>query len=872
MKKLCLLCFVVVISSICAAQRLPQIAVPEHYQLTLVPDFTNNTFSGEETIEVRILKATSKIVLNSADIKFSAVSVTGGNSAQHATVTPYEKNEMVTLTVEKQLSPGPADIEIKYTGILNDQLRGFYLGHDEKGEKYAVTQFEATDARRAFPSFDEPDYKATFNLTIVAPKDMAVISNSKTISDTPGPGEEKHTVHFATTPKMSSYLLAVAVGHFESIEGSADGIPIRVWTTPGKKELGRFALEAAEHVMQYYNHYFAIKYPYGKLDLIGLPDFSAGAMENTACITFRDVLLLLNQQNASVDNKKEVASVIAHEMAHQWFGDLVTMQWWDDVWLNEGFATWMSSKPIEAWKPEWQISLDDVKDTARAMDVDSLANTRPIHQAAETPAQILELFDGIAYQKTAAVLNMLESYLGPETFRAGVNLYLKQHEYANAVAGDFWSAQATASHKPVDKIMPTFVEQPGVPLVSVNSHCSGNKTTGTLTQQRYFFDPEKLGQDNDQLWMIPVCLKGNTAGKTQQCELLTKKTQNFTMQGCSPWIFANTNAKGYYRSEYTPGATKALAHDAEASLNPAERMMLLSDTWAAVRVGHETIGDYLTLAQGLQQDRNWAVVAQLAKQLTYIGDNLVNKSDRDPYDQWVSRLMTGTANALGWTPRPDESSQQKELRATLLVALGYTARDPKAITAAHSIAVQALENPSSVDRSLATAAFQVAANAGDSDLYDKVMSHLQSASTPDQYDLYLRTLARFTKPELVEKTLQYAISSAVRSQDAPLLLARVLQNPAAEKQAWEFIQSHWTQITNEGGPFSSSAIVEAAGTFCDSGMHDELRDFFSTHKAPAAERTLKQSLERINYCVDLKSHQGGQLSSWLQQHNASTGE
>lgn len=870
MKKIWILCLLAACSTLCIAQRLPKIAVPEHYELKLTPDFSNNTFSGKEKIEIRILKPTTKIVLNSAEIKFQSVGIRSDGASQAATVTPDEKNEMVTLEVKKELAAGPATIEIQYTGILNDQLRGFYLGHDEKGEKYAVTQFEATDARRAFPSFDEPDYKATFNLTITAPKDMVVLSNSKTVSDVPGPGEDQHTVHFSTTPKMSSYLLAVAVGHFESIAGSADGIPIRVWTTPGKKELGHFALDVAEHAMQYYNQYFGIKYPYGKLDLIGLPDFSAGAMENTACITFRDVLLLLNEQTASLDDKKEVAGVITHEMAHQWFGDLVTMKWWDDVWLNEGFATWMSSKPIEAWKPEWQISLDDVQDTARALNVDSLANTRPIHQEAETPGEILELFDRIAYEKTAAVLNMLESYLGPETFRAGVNLYLQQHAYGNAVAGDFWSAQAAASHKPVDKIMPTFVEQPGVPLVSATWQCSGKTGTISLTQQRYFYDAAKVGSTS-QLWMVPVCLKDN-ANKTQQCELLTKKTQTFTLPACSPWVYANANAKGYYRSGYTPEESKVLARNAETSLTPAERMLLLSDTWAAVRVGHETIGDYLTLAEGLQSDRNWAVMAQLARQLTYIGDYLVTGSDRQAYQQWVARLLTPAADAVGWTPQPNETGHQKELRAVLLVALGYTAHDPKAIATAQRIAQEALQNADSVDRELAMAALQVAAANDDGKLYDQVMGHLQNAKTPGLYDLYLRTLARFTRPELVKKTLQYALSPAVRSQDAPSVIARVLQNPAAEKQAWSFVQSHWTEISNEGGAFSRGIIVSAAGNACDSNMHDELQDFFSTHKAPAAERTLKQSLELINYCVDLKARQGGQLTSWLQQHQTAAGE
>jgi len=462
--------------SVAGAQRLPEVARPENYKLTFTPNLETATFQGDETISIRVLKPTSEITLNAADIDIHEATITSGGTTQKVSGTCDKEKEEALLTVEKPLAPGAATIHITYAGKLNDEMRGLYLGKDDQGRKYAASQFEATDARRAFPSFDEPDYKATFDITAVAEKGLVAISNQKIVSDTPGPGD-KHTVRFATTARMSSYLAALVVGNFEYIEGEADGIPIRVYSTPGKKEMGKFALESAEHILSYYDKYFNIKYPYGKLDLIGLPDFSAGAMENTGCITFREVILLIDEKQGSVDLKKTIASVIAHEMAHQWFGDLVTMKWWDDIWLNEGFATWMSSKPIEAWKPEWNFNLDDVSETAGTLNTDSLANTRPIHQAAETPAQITELFDGIAYGKAAAVLRMLESYLGEETFRAGVNAYMQQHQYANATADDFWDAQAKTSKRPVDRIMPTFVKQAGVPIINVKSQCTGGSTT-----------------------------------------------------------------------------------------------------------------------------------------------------------------------------------------------------------------------------------------------------------------------------------------------------------------------------------------------------------------------------------------------------------
>jgi aminopeptidase N len=856
--------------SLATAQRLPEVARPENYKLTFTPDVEKATFQGDETISIRVLKPTSEITLNAVDIDFQDVSITSGGATQKAKVTPQKENEMVVLEVEKPLAAGPASIRITYTGILNSEMRGLYLGKDDHGRKYAASQFEATDARRAFPSFDEPDYKATFDITAVADKDLVAISNQKVLSDAAGPGD-KHTVKFATTAKMSSYLAALVVGNFEYIEGEADGIPIRVYSTPGKKEMGKFALESAQHILTYYDKYFGIKYPYGKLDLIGLPDFSAGAMENTGCITFREVILLIDEQHGSIDLKKEIASVIAHEMAHQWFGDLVTMKWWDDIWLNEGFATWMSSKPVQAWKPEWNFNLDDASQSGNTMNVDSLASTRPIHQAAETPAQIQELFDGIAYGKTAAVLRMLEAYLGEETFRAGVNAYLSQHQYANATADDFWGAQAKSSKKPIDKIMPTFVKQPGVPILNVKAQCAGDTTKVTLAQQRYFTDRAKFESPGDQLWEIPVCLKGSAGASAQKCELVAKKEETISLPGCSTWVLANANATGYYRAGYQPEMVKALASDAEKKLTPAERISLQADIWASVRVGREPVGDYLAFAQGIQADRNRAVLETTLGRLNYIGQYLVNDADRESFRAWLRQLLAPAFAEVGWEPKPGETDEQKTLRGRLFGSLGHDARDPQVLAQARTIADKFIDDPTSVDRELAGGAFGLAALNGDPAFYDKIMGALKNAKTPEEYYGYLFTLAQFSDPKLLQRTLDFAISPDVRSQDALQLIGSVIQNPVGEKLAWDFVQTHWDAVAKAGGPFASAQVVNATAVFCDAGMRDQVTDFFAAHKVEAAERTFRQSIERINNCVDLKSRQEPQLSSWLGQHGTAGG-
>jgi len=862
--------FLVLALSLAAAQRLPEGARPENYKLKFTPDLDKAKFEGDETITLRVLKSTSEITLNAVDIDFHDVTITSGGATQKATVTPQKEKEMVVLSVEKPLAAGTATVHITYTGILNDEMRGLYLGKDDKGRKYAATQFEATDARRAFPSFDEPYYKATFDITAVADKDQVAISNYKIVSDTPGPGD-KHTVKFATTAKMSAYLAALVVGQFEYVEGSVDGIPIRVYSTPGKKEMGKFALDAAEYIVGYYNKYFGIKYPYGKLDLIGLPDFSAGAMENVGCITFREVILLIDEKEGSVDLKKTIASVTAHEIAHMWFGDLVTMKWWDDVWLNEGFATWMSSKPVQKWKPEWNFDLDDVSGTGGTLNVDSLANTRPIHQAAETPAQIQELFDGIAYGKAASVLRMLEAYLGEETFRVGINAYLKEHQYGNATADDFWDAQAKVSHKPVDKIMPTWVKQPGAPIINVKAQCTGNSTNVTLEQQRYFVDRAKFEAVNDQLWQIPLCLKGS-ASSAAKCELMTKKEETFTLPGCSTWVLTNAGATGYYRTGYQPDAVRALAKDAETKLSPAERIALQNDIWASVRVGREPVGDYLAFAQGLQTDRNRAVLEDVLGRLNYIGQYVVSDSDRDAYRMWLRQYLTPPMKEVGYEPKPGEADEQRTLRARLFNALGYDARDPETLEQARKIADKALTDPASVDHEIAGVALSLAALNGDAAFYDRVMAALKNPKSPEEYYGYLFTLPQFGDPKLLQRTLDFALSPDVRSQDALGVVTSVMGNPAGEQLAWDFVRQHWPEIEKAGGPFASAQVVGATSVFCDTASRDQVTEFFTAHKVAAAERTYKQSIERINNCVDLKSQQETKLASWLGQHGNAGGK
>ncbi|MFL6436287.1 MAG: M1 family metallopeptidase [Terriglobales bacterium] len=841
------------------AQRLPAGVVPEHYQLTLTPNLQDATFSGDEIIDVRLTKPSTMITLNAAEIKFTSATVESHGGTVTAKVTLDPDREQANIIASKTIAAGPAQLHIVYTGILNNQLRGFYLSETPK-RRYAVTQFEATDARRAFPSFDEPALKATFDITLVVDKEDTAISNEKLIADTPGPGDNKHTLKFATTKKLSTYLVALLVGDFQCIEGSADGIPIRACATPDKKDQGKFALESAEYIMHYYNDYFGIRYPFGKLDLIAIPDFEAGAMENAGAITYRESVMLLDPKVASVNNYEEVASVVAHEMAHQWFGDLVTMLWWDNLWLNEGFATWMESKPVAQWKPEWHQDLQEVSGTNETLNLDALKNTRPIRQKAETPAEISELFDGIAYGKAASVLRMVESYVTPELFRKGVQNYLRAHSYANATAENFWNAITQASSKPADKIMSSFVVQPGAPLLHVSQETNGL----SVSQERLFSDRQLLGT-SQQVWMLPVCPRAVAADSIASCFLLASRGQETKMSANVP-IFANGQGRGYYRTEYEPSLRAQLTKQLETGLNPAERISLLGDEWALMRVGRLSISNYLDSAEQLKGERLRPVWNEVLTGIDYINDKLVTDTDREQFRKFVNNLLSPVYRELQNASDPEE----KALRADVFGRLGIVGHDPQVMAEARQLAQKALQDPGSSDPLFAGDALAIAAIDGDEALFNSTVEKLKGTTDQILRGRYMHALQHFEKPELVDKAMQVGISGVIRNQDAPGYIASFMRNPATRPQAWTFVRKHWNEISKDftASLFGGSYLVLSAGQFCDTDAASDVNAFFKVHPVPAAERALRQSLERINSCADLKKMQSPNLQTWLIEHGS----
>jgi aminopeptidase N len=846
-------------------ERLPATVTPAHYDLSFTVDLAHARFEGTETIRVQVNEPTPRVVLNAIDLAFRDVTIAaGGGRAQQATVSLDEQGQTATLTVPRSLGKGPAEIRIQYSGVLNDKLRGFYLSKSKEG-RYAVTQFESTDARRAFPCFDEPAFKATFAVTLVVDRGDTAISNGTVVSDTHGPERSQHTVKFATSPKMSSYLVAMAVGRFECLEGSAERVPIRICATPDKKELGHLALESVQQILKFYNSYFAIKYPFRKLDVVAVPDFAAGAMENTAAIFYRETDLLADAKTASMSVRKEIASILAHEMAHQWFGDLVTMKWWDDIWLNEGFATWMANHPLAAWKPEWNVPVDEALENQTALTLDSLKSTRPIRDRVDTPAEIEEAFDAIAYQKGAAVLRMIEGYLGADRFEKGVNAYLQAHAYGNATSQDFWASVAETSGKPVDRIMPTFVDQPGSPLVDVSFACTGGTTQVTLAQERFFLDSALPKAGSAERWQVPVCLK--TSGQQNAtCDILSGPSQTITVgtAGCVPWVFANAGAKGYYRTAYAPEALKAMAPHVEDTLSAPERLSLLGDEWALVRTSRHTVAEYLTVASGFGRERTTGVLGLVSDGLRFIHQYLTTDATRAGFEAFTRSLLRPSYDEVGFASASGDADDRRALRAALIGTLGTTGGDPEVVATSRAALDRALGGGRPLDPAVAGAIVRVAAEQGDAKLYDALVAASDRVTSPEEHYRYVYAVADFRDPALIDRALQYSLSPQLRSQDTAIYLGRFFDNEAARLRAWSFLKQHWAELESKIViSFGDVNLVNSLASFCDAPTRDDIKTFFAEHRLPTAARTLDQTIERIDNCIELRDKQTTTLTEWL---------
>jgi aminopeptidase N len=655
---------------------------------------------------------------------------------------------------------------------------------------------------------------------------------------------------------MSTYLLAFVVGDFQCTSGEQDGVKLRVCATPDKVKLTPFALDVAKFALHYYDNYFGIHFPLKKLDLIGIPDFEAGAMENFGAITFRETDLLLDPKTATFRAQRNATLAIVHEMAHQWFGDLVTMQWWDNIWLNEGFATWMENKCTGAMHPDWNIPQFVAADEQRTLNVDAQPTTRAIRASANTPDEIEQMFDFIAYNKAGAVLLMVENYLGEETFRKGVHAYLAAHEYGNATAEDFWNAQTEVSHKPVDKIMESMVAQPGAPILEFGLPTAGQVS---VAQSRFFLSPG-ITSDPKQEWTLPVCFKAGAKG--QACQVLIPSSSSLAAPA-SKIFFANAGGKGYYRSAYAPAQYAELVAHVETGLTPEERISLTGDEWAQVRANRAPVGDYLNLVAALSSDRSEDVLANAVDNVSVIADTVAStQQERDALAAWKRRTFLPVYARLG-DAAESGTSNQRDLLAYLFGVLAAGGKDANLLAQARSVADRYLADPASVDPTFGQTALGIAAENGDSALFDRLEKIYETSSDPDFQEAALRELVTFKNPDLLERALEYSVSSKVRNQDSAIQFNLAMRIPENRDQAWRFIKMHWDQVKTEFTPEMGSYFVSGAGNFCSVEARDDVKDFFASHPVPATSSTLRHALEHIDGCIELRKLQEPNLKRWL---------
>lgn len=873
--------------------RLPKVAEPINYQISVEPYTERGRFYGTETVTLNVLKPIHELVLNAADLKI--VDATLQSSAPKAVpmqskVELAQDVEQAIFALPREVQPGKYRLSLRFEGLLNDKLRGFYRSSftDKAGKKHwlATTQMEPSDARRMFPCFDEPEYKATFTLTANIAPDVVALSNSPIAQETVDAKTKRKTVRFEETPQMSSYLLALVVGELvpsESVDSA--GVPIRVWSTPGHEKLTPYAQGVAAKLLPFFNDYFGVEYPAKKLDLIAIPDFSAGAMENLGAITFRETYLLVDDKEGSTSAKQDIAVTVAHEMAHMWFGDLVTMKWWDDLWLNEAFATWMSHKAVDFLRPDWHEWDTFSTDRLRSMNTDALRSTRSIHFSVTDPSQVEQMFDEITYGKGASVLRMLERYVGEDTFKDGVRRYIKQYQFANATTQDLWNSIGEASNKDIAQMMHNWVYQPGFPLVSVDVSPALNQVIAA--QERFLMQKAKVTAFVP-LWHVPLSFRSLTAAPTKedddetpekrsadkssadkaseiQRDLLAEKQNKFKVSGKAPYV-VNAGGDGYYRVRYPVHILRTLAGKV-ASLTVQERAALLSDQFNLAIAGDLPVQEYLGLTASYRNETDPNVISALVYEMSAL-NILVGERSRSDFALFVRDRLGAMKERLSWSVGKDETDLTKLLRAQVLDAMGTIGEDKTTIGEARTLFNKYLTDSSAVDPDLVDTMIGIVAyNGGPSD-YAKIEKLWHSAKTPEREKGALLSLGLFREPELIQKTLSLALSNQVRTQDAPNLVSVIVDSVAGRHPGWNFLMKNWRQVTERITTHQMPHIVGAVTALTTADELSQVKTFFKENPLPEASQRVAKTIEHIEVNVAFRERSGDALSTWLSSNAA----
>ena len=841
--------------------RLPRTVVPSKYEISLAPDLTNFSFTGSEVVHVQVLEPVKEILLNAIELQVHEAQMENDKGTKSsATIALQEQNERLILTFSQPLEPGQYKLHIKFTGILNDKLRGFYRStyKDQQGNQkvIATTQFEATDARRAFPCWDEPDFKAVYAVKLTVDEHLQAISNASIASEKKL-GDGKKEVTFRDTIKMSTYLVAFVIGEFEATEPvMADGKPIRIWAVPGKKSISKFAEGIGHHALTFFAKYYGVPYPGDKLDMIAIPDFAFGAMENLGCVTYRESALLVDEKTATHAEQERVADVVAHEIAHMWFGDLTTMSWWNGIWLNEAFATFAEMMAVNAWKPEWKRWESFGVSRAAAMVTDGLAATRPIEYPVRWPRECEGMFDVLTYEKGASVLRMLEQYLEEPVFQKGISFYLNKHQFANTETSDLWAALEEASRQPVVKLMESWIFNPGFPMVSVE--LSGDGKQITLSQQRFFYLKE---EQKKQLFHVPIMLRAKVGGETVSRKvLLTDESMTVDMPGKVDWVVINEGGHGFYRAHYSPALLSTLTANVFQILSPIERFNLVNDTWATVIAGHTPLAQYLKMASLFTEETDKNVWSVITGSLAYL-DRVVPDAARGEFETFVRKLLEPAHKRLGWEPAAKEDQLTAQLRGLLIGTLGTLGNHSETQKKAQELYKKYKSDKASVDPNIVPAIVNILATTGDKALYTEFLQEFKSAKTPQDEERYLYSLAAFKERDLLQQTLEMCLNGEVRTQNGPYLLRSVMVNNSGRELAWDYLKKNWQPILEKYPHNAVPRMCEGITALVDPRLEKDVQEWFKKNPVEAGKKTVDQHIERLHVAVGFREREAEALKT-----------
>ncbi|KAK7970779.1 hypothetical protein PG996_000791 [Apiospora saccharicola] len=859
---------------------LPTNVVPRHYDVTLEPDFEKFVFNGTVVIDFDVQEESKSIALHTLEIDIHSAQIKDGDKVvtSSSAITYDETKQVSTIELQDAVPKGSkTTLEIKFTGQLNDQMAGFYRSTYKKADgtegMLATSQMEANDCRRAFPCFDEPLHKANFTVTLIADKNLTCLSNMDVASETEVTsaitGSSRKAVKFNKTPVMSTYLVCFIIGELSYIETKNFRVPIRVYAPPSSDiEHGRFSLELAARTLAYYEKIFGVEFPLPKMDMVAIPDFAAGAMENWGLITYRVVDLLYDEKTSGASMKERVAEVVQHELAHQWFGNLVTMDWWEGLWLNEGFATLMSWLSCDKFYPEWKVWESYVIDNLQsALGLDSLRSSHPIEVPVKRASEVDQIFDAISYAKGSSVLRMISTYLGEDVFLEGVRKYIKKHAYGNTQTDDLWAALEEASGKPVKEIMSIWTKNVGYPVVQVTEN---EKDKTIHVKQNRFLRTGDVKPEEDQV-LYPVFLGLRSADGIDEDLTLSKREDTYKIKDLD-FFKLNANHTSIYRTSYTPERLEKLGQAAKnGKLSVEDRAGMIADAGALATSGYQKTSGVLNLLKGFDTEESFVVWNEIISRASMVQTawNFEDSATKDGLNDFIKDLVSEKAHKLGWTFSEDDGHIEQQFKAMLFGVAGL-AGDKQIISAAQEMFGKYMGgDKSAVHPNIRGSVLSIALKYGGTEEYDAVVDYFRKSTNSNERNTALRVLGRAKDPKLIQRTLDFILSDEVKSQDIYLPASGLRSHPEGIEALFNWLTKSWSGVYKRlsgNPPILGSMVTVCTSAFTQQGQLDRVDAFFKEQDTKAFDQPLAQSKDSIRSKIAWVARDSHDVATWVKEY------